>query len=107
MTTARLRFFLEKKGPRSQRRPPSSCLRTTPQHFSTGARRVGGSDVMLRGHTLPRPSVWPYSLPPVLTGEVHYNDTCSGPPPHRRGRLFCMGVSAQFRVHCPKARTSS
>jgi hypothetical protein len=37
-------------------------------------------------------------------GEVR-KYTFSGPPPHRRGPLFCMGASAQCRGNCSKART--
>jgi len=49
----------------------------------------------------------PRALPAVLTGALRCNCTCSRPPPHRRGRLFCLGGSAQWRVHGPQARSGA
>ena len=47
-------------------------------------------------------------LPPsVLHGEEEYKDTFSGSFPHRRCRLFCMGVSAHCRGNCPACTGSS
>jgi hypothetical protein len=65
------------------------------------------ADVMLRGHPWPRRSARPMSASRSSHGELRCNYTYSRPPPHRWDRLFCLGVSAQWRVHCPQARSGS
>src|SRR5215467_3458667 len=49
----------------------------------------------------------PCTLLSVRTREGLGKDTCSSPPPHRRGRLFCLGVSAQSWVYGPQARSGA
>src|SRR5262249_35820497 len=67
----------------------------TAQHRRHGA--CEDSDVMLRGTRGRDDQRGPGSLLAVLACEEQDKDTCSRPPPHRQGRLFWMGASAQCR----------
>src|SRR5689334_11055273 len=62
---------------------------------------------MLRGHKGPRRSARPMISPFGFRMVTSDKDTFSGPFPHRRGRLLCMGASAQCRGNCPKVQKKS
>ena len=63
------------------------------------AERCHMAETVSKAHALP---------PRVVAWELGAGkSTLSGPLPHRRGRLFCLGASAHSGGHSPQARTGA
>jgi hypothetical protein len=92
-------------GPRSWRRPPPRLpLDHAPalQHRSARCGRRLRRDAE-RSQMAETRSETPISSLGLHMRRAMHKRICSSLPPHRRGRLFCIGVSAQLPAHCSKA----
>jgi len=98
-----LRVHERQDWPRSWRRPLLAVSGPRPHTAAPEARHVQGLRRDAAGSPGLRRSARPMSSTLDFRMVRSNKYTCSGPCPHRRGGLFCLGASAHGVGHCLKA----